>query len=69
MSSHVFISESVQRILMKFGLWCYSESCRVTTNSLEQGLASKMIVFQLVKKFPTFHEIRRFITAYKKARH
>jgi hypothetical protein len=30
---------------------------------------TKQIVSQLVKKFPTFYGIRRFITAFTRARH
>jgi len=39
-------------------------------NSMEQGvLLEKLTGSQLVKKFPTFYGIRRFVTAFTRARH
>jgi hypothetical protein len=38
------------------------------TNSVSTDL-EKLMVPQLVKKYPTFYEIRRFITAFTTARH
>jgi hypothetical protein len=34
-----------------------------------RGLLEKLTVSQLVKKFPAFYGTRRFITAFKRARH
>jgi hypothetical protein len=39
------------------------------TNSKQQKSSWKLIGFQLVKKFPTFYETQRFLTAFTSTRH
>jgi hypothetical protein len=39
------------------------------TDSMEQSPSWKLIVTQLVKKFPAFYVTRRFITVFTTARH
>jgi hypothetical protein len=36
---------------------------------MQQALLEKLTGSQLIKKFPTFYGIRRFITAFTTARH
>ena len=50
----------------KINLWQYKVSNHLTPCS---RVLEKLTVFQLVKKFPVFDRTRRFVTAFKTARH
>ena len=65
----VYIYIYIYTILYEYYVYAvrYYTSASFTTNSMHPGnwvLWEKLVVFQMIKKFPLFHDIPKFITAF-----